>query len=74
MTGEHIYGEAVDDFAIGDRVGYHPATDLFARGQRFATVLSIAGDPGRVYTLPDVGSPVYIEPELIRVVRKVGER
>jgi hypothetical protein len=37
----YVYGLGLDDFAIGDRVELHPATNLWFRGARYGTVRKV---------------------------------
>jgi hypothetical protein len=54
----------ITDFKVGDRVELHPATDLWMRGARFATVIKVGTK--RVHVKLDrTGGVVYLLPERI---------
>lgn len=61
------YGLIPADFRAGDRVQLHPATDLWMRGARYATVVRIGR--GFVYVLLDGrSSPYAMRPHNLRLV------
>lgn len=54
----HTYGVTPQDFEIGQRVGLHPATDLWMLGVRYGTVVHI-------------GRYVHVKFDHLRRVRRV---
>jgi hypothetical protein len=68
MTEGHYYGTPLGNFAPGQRVEFHPATDLWMRGARYGTVRK-AGRK-RVHVEVDrLGRVLRVSPDLIRIVR-----
>jgi hypothetical protein len=57
----------ITDFKVGQRVELHPATDLWMRGARFATVIKVGTK--RVHVRLDrTGGVVYLLPERIHEI------
>jgi hypothetical protein len=64
------YENTLADFFSGERVEFHPATDLWMRGCRFGRVASVGRKYVRVAT--DHGTYVKVTPDLLRVVWRCG--
>jgi len=63
---EHVYGEALTDFRIGDRVALHPGTHAFLSGHLYGTVVKI----GRKYLTIDLegDAEVRVAPSRARLI------
>jgi hypothetical protein len=63
-------GFSVTDFKLGDRIRLHPATDLFMRGIRYATVTQVGRT--RILAKSDQGRELNLSPTHIIEIIDLG--
>ncbi len=63
---DHLYGRRPTDFAVGQRVALHPATDTWMRGDRYGTVIKIGRE--MVQLRLDSSRYLGISPHNIRII------
>lgn len=67
MTIAYLNNATLNDFRAGDRVEIHPATDLWMRGARYATVMSVGKKNLRIRLEPK-GRTMLIMPGSIGAI------